>query len=402
MQTRREFLKRSSLIALAPSIPAFLANSVQSAQKRQSDRVLVVVQLDGGNDGLNTVIPYADENYAKNRPNISIPKQEVIRLDDQMGLHPSMRGVAELMSAHQLSILQGVGYPNPDRSHDISMEIWHTSYPEHPENHPHGWLGRALDEAPNSKTGTAFSIMMGDENSPQAIRGRKSASVAMNRLDDLLLDQPTLTTHQLTASNSPDELKSFIQRTTVDAQVAADSLREIVKSDSASSSYPDTKLARRLSSIAQLIKADFSARVYYAVQTAGGNGAYDTHIVQLPVHGELLRELSGALLAFMGDLSAAGLSDQVAVVCFSEFGRRVAENASLGTDHGTAGPVILAGGQVKHGLFGSPPNLTDLDEGDLKMTIDFRQIYATLLDQWLEIDSTVVLGRQYEHLPIFA
>ncbi|SRR5579863_3365424 len=393
MPTRRDFLKRSSLIALAPSIPSFLARSARSAEQGRNERVLVVVQLDGGNDGINTVIPFADEGYEKYRRTLRIAADRVIKIDDRMGLHPALRGAADLLEKQQLAIVQGVGYPNPNRSHDVSMRIWQTARFDPEEHMTFGWIGRAADELPRPSTGVPSSLLLGDENPPVAIRGRISAAGALASLHDFDAEIPAAAGPNPRTSNSTS-LAAFVQRTTLDARGTADRLRDLVRRDAmGDGSYPTTKLAERMKLISQLIKADFGTRIYYAVQSG-----YDTHAVQLASHDDLMRELAGALKAFIDDLHVAGIADRVLVMCFSEFGRRVEENGSAGTDHGTAGPVILAGPSVKTGLFGRPPSLLDLENGDLKMSVDFRQVYATVLETWLGVPSAGILSGKFERL----
>jgi uncharacterized protein (DUF1501 family) len=390
---RRDFLKQSSLIALAPSLPAFLANSARAAEPGHDERVLVVVQLDGGNDGINTVVPFGDEGYAKHRRALRIAPERLIKIDEGVGLNPALRGAADLLETRQLAIVQGVGYPNPNRSHEVSMRIWQSARFDPEEHKSFGWIGRAADELPRPNSGAPSSLLVGEEAPPLAIRGRKSAAVVLASLDDF--DADFSVGGRPGPMNDSNGLAGFIQRTNLDARIVAGRLHDLARQDAASEKYPATRLAGRLRLIARLIKADFGTRIYYAVQSG-----YDTHAAQLPTHGNLLGELGGALRAFLDDMNAAGLADRVLVVCFSEFGRRVEENASQGTDHGTAGPVILAGPGVKAGLFGATPSLVDLEGGDLKMSVDFRAVYATLLEQWLGVASSDAVGGRFEALAL--
>ncbi len=400
---RREFLTRSSLIALAPSVPVFLARAASAAETSYDGRILVVIQLSGGNDGINTVVPYTDEGYAKHRDKLRLPTEQLIKVNDQVGLHPSLRPMADLLEDGRLAIVQGVGYPNPNRSHDVSMAIWHTARMDRDEHKTFGWLGRAMDERPVPADGAPHAVLLGDDSPPVALRGRRSTSVALANLQDLkLASRPTLPDHRLAAApgqdqNQDDDLAAFARRAALDAYATADLIENVTQNVANDrSAYPATQLAERLKSVAQLIKANFGTPVYYAIQPG-----YDTHAVQLPTHARLLRELAGALKAFLDDLRTARLDDRVLVLCFSEFGRRVQEDASLGTDHGTAGPVFLAGPRVAAGMVGPTPSLIDLEDGDLKAAIDFRQVYATILHQWLGITSPGVLTNSFELLPIF-
>ncbi|HEX7378069.1 MAG TPA: DUF1501 domain-containing protein [Pirellulales bacterium] len=403
---RRTLLKRSSLIALAPTVPGFLARLAHATEAKRDDRILVVIQLSGGNDGVNTVVPYRDEGYAKHRRQLRLPQDQLHKLNADVALHPSMRKMADLFAAGRLAVVQGVGYPNPNRSHDVSMAIWHTARFDRTEHKSYGWLGRALDQA---TTGAAPSSAMfvGDGVLPTALIGRKSIAGTFNRLDELALQNEAVRAipplpegdgTKLPRPNSlPDgdkTLAAFVQRATLDAYATSAAVRAAAARQQSQTKYPQNPLAEHLRMIAQLIEADLPARVYYATQDN-----YDTHAVQLPTQARLLGELSGALAAFLDDLKQAGLAERVLVMTFSEFGRRVAENASAGTDHGTAAPMFLAG-PVRGGLIADAPRLLDLVDGDLKMTTDFRRVYATVLADWLAIDPAAVLAGDFAKLPL--
>lgn len=395
MLSRREFLRTSSLIALAPSVPAFLAQTARATEPDRDHRVLVVIQLDGGNDGIDTVVPFADEGYARNRKQLHLPSDRIHKVNDQIGLHPAMRDALQLLESDRLAIVQGVGYPNPNRSHDVSMAIWQTCRFDREEHKGLGWIGRALDSRPHQDSDCAAALLVGREPPPVAIRGRRSVASVLSDLNDYVLAQPAVTAGAGPGGDHSDDITAFVRRSTLDAYTTADRLKEISRKKDTGAHYPETELARRLGLIAQLIKADFGTRVYYVVQSG-----YDTHYVQAQTHGSLLAELSGGLRSFLDDLAASGIADRVLVLAFSEFGRRVEENGSLGTDHGTAGPVFLAGSRVKAGLVGSAPSLTDLQEGDLKWAVDFRQIYATVLEEWLSINAADCVGKEFKHLPL--
>jgi uncharacterized protein (DUF1501 family) len=395
MLTRRNLLKRSSLLALSPSVPGFLTRLARASQPDKDGRVLVVIQLGGGNDGINTVVPYRDEGYARHRNQLRLPVDKLHKLNDQVALHPQMKAMAELFESRRLAVVQGVGYPNLNRSHDVSMAIWQTARFDPAEHDSYGWLGRALDQSPQRPKGPA-SLLVGDGALPTALVGRRSAAGSFSRLDELSVQNEAA---RATVAGAPaaDDLEGFIRRSTLDAYAMADAVNAAVARRQAKSTYPSNPLGEHLSIIARLIEADLPTRVYYAVQSG-----YDTHSVQLPAHGRLLRELSLALKAFLDDLAESKLAERVTVMTFSEFGRRVAENASAGTDHGTAAPLFLAGGGVQAGLIGATPSLTDLEQGDLKMAIDFRRVYAGVLRDWLAIDPDEVLGASFEPLPLFA
>lgn len=393
--TRRQFLRNSSLIAMSPAIPTFLSSTVRAATFDHQERILVVIQLDGGNDGINTVVPFADEGYAKHRKELQLKPNRLIRINDEVGLHRSLKPVADLLEDGKLAVVQGVGYPNPNRSHEVSMAIWQTARFDREEHKTFGWLGRSTDaRARSDRRSNLDSILLGSENPPIALRGRRSTSVSLAHLDDLKLKSDLHL--KSTANDGKGDLLSFARRASLDARATADLIDEVTKSSARDeTTYPETQLASRLSSIAQLIKSGFKTPVYYAIQPG-----YDTHAAQLPSHARLLNELAGAMKAFQDDLQRAGVADRVLTFCFSEFGRRVKENASLGTDHGTAGPIFLTGEQVNAGLIGTPTDMTNLENGDLKLQFDFRQVYASLLEDWMSLKSESVVGGSFDKLKI--
>jgi uncharacterized protein (DUF1501 family) len=368
MLTRRRFLQSSSLLALSQTVPLFVARTARAAAPDKGGRVLVVVQLDGGNDALNTIVPHADPAYEKFRPTLRLARKDLVKLTDSVGLHPSLKPLEKLLDAGHLAVVPGVGYPNPNRSHFESMAIWQTARFDPEEQTAAGWLGRALDPS----AGTAY--MVGGAV-PVALRGRRSTAVSLGRVEDLILADPA-TARQAVGPKPEDDLLAFVRRQAVDAHAAADRLARLTGPDDAR--YPGTGLAERLKLVARLLKADLGARVFYTLQAG-----YDTHASQRFTHSSLLGEFAGAVAAFFVDLAAAKLADRVALLAFSEFGRTVQENGSAGTDHGTAGAVVLAGPGVKGGLTGTMPSLTDLVAGEPKMTTDFRGIYAAALTDWL-------------------
>jgi uncharacterized protein (DUF1501 family) len=396
MLSRRDFLKTSSLVALAPSVPGFLAQTARAARPDRAGRVLVVVQLDGGNDGINTVVPYADEGYARHRKALRLPQKEILKLTDRVGLHPAMRGAAKLWETHRLAIVQGVGYPNPNRSHFESMAIWQTARLKPREYDGPGWLGAAFDQGPRPADGSPSSLLIGLDSPPRALRSRRSLSSALAHLDDLVLAGDVHPKHAVAVAARENDLHAFVRRSMLDAYATADRLKEAATVRGDAAPYPESELAQRLRLVARLLKAGFATRVFYVVQPG-----YDTHYSQLPIHEQLLGNLSGALRAFLDDLAAARLAERVVVMCFSEFGRRVAENGSVGTDHGTAAPVLLAGPAVKPGLVGETPSLTELEAGDLKTHLDFRRVYATILEDWLGLPAGTALAGKFEPLALF-
>jgi len=393
MLTRRQLLERSLLLSLAPVVPAFLTRAAQAAEAQRDRRILVVLQLDGGNDGLNTVVPFRDENYARLRPKLKLPAEKLIKLNDEIGLHSALKPFGDLFNDGRLSVVQGVGYPNPNRSHFESMAIWHAARLEESEHGQYGWLGRALD----TRVATDFgpqAVFASSNSLPVALWGRRSVTAVIKSKDALRLDAPAALLQAGNASPGNSDLSRSIATACHDAFTTCERLAPVLSTDArpSDSSY---RLAEDLSTISALIKADTPARVYYAVQ-----GGYDTHASQEYDHARLLRTLGREVGAFLTDLKASGLEDRVLVLAFSEFGRRAAENASAGTDHGAAAPVFLAGPKLASGILGPTPNLGDLAAGAVRMEIDFRSLYATLLDQWLEIPSREILGEAFEPLPI--
>jgi uncharacterized protein (DUF1501 family) len=392
MLSRRDFLWRSSLLALAPTVPAFLARTARAAVPQSDGRVIVVIELNGGNDGINTVVPFADEGYAKHRKALRLSKDRLVKINDHVGLHPSLGDFGKLLEAGQLVIAQGVGYPNPSRSHFQSLATWHTARLDPEEHKGPGWLGRGLDAGGKP----ASALLVGAGPPPVALRGRRAVASAIERPEDFSLAPGADPRKALIREAPGDDLAAYVQRSMLDAYATADRFSQVA-ADKDDARYPQSGLASRLRLIARLLKVGLDTRIYYTLQRG-----YDTHSAQPGTHGNLLFELSGAVKAFLDDLTAARLADRVAMLLFSEFGRTVAENGSQGTDHGTSGPVFLAGPGVKGGLVGATPSLLDLDprHGDLRRSLDFRQVYATLLDDWLGLPAKEALGESFEHLPL--
>jgi uncharacterized protein (DUF1501 family) len=395
--SRRDFLTSSTLFALAPTVPAFLAQTARAAKPQRDGRVLVVVELNGGNDGINTVVPFTDEGYAKHRKLLRLPTDELIKVNDKLGLHPSMAAAGKLLDAGQLAIVQGVGYPNPNRSHFESMAIWHTARLDPRERGDLGWLGRAFDDWIPPTGGVPSSVFIGGGQLPTALCGRRSITSSLTRPEDFVLT-PELKPNPAIELSAKDNLTAFLQRSALDAYTTADGMADILPAGDNGDRYPPTELAKQMQLIVRLIKGAVGTRVFYTLHYG-----YDTHSAQIGTHAALLSELTGALKAFMDDLATAKLAERVAVLIFSEFGRTVSENGSGGTDHGTAGPVFLAGPGVKGGLVGAMPSLLDLDPqfGDLRRSLDFRQIYATVLQKWLGMQANAALGGTFERLPLF-
>ncbi len=406
--TRRRFLKQalggSALIAAGGAwVPEFLLHSARAAALRPGDRVLVVVQLSGGNDGLNTVVPYRNPLYRQARPTLAVPASQVLKLEKGLGLHPSLGGLEQLWQNRSLCVVQGVGYPNPNRSHFRSMDIWHSAQPDNPQPRT-GWLGRWLDRQERQAAQLA-ALHLGEEPLPLALVARETAVPSFASLEGFRLHEhdaalSTAALRQLALAQQspaqPTPLEAFVRRQMLSALDASSRVSQALEEEPAGTDYPQNPLAEKLRNIAGLIYAGLPTRIYY-VSLAG----FDTHVKQQGIHATLLQQWGDALNAFAQDLKNRGHWDRVAVLTFSEFGRRVRENASNGTDHGTAAPVFLAGGKVRAGLIGPAPDLEDLEAGDLKFQIDFRRVYAAVLEHWLDTPGGEVLGQPFQPVEAF-
>jgi uncharacterized protein (DUF1501 family) len=404
--SRRNLLKVGlgalPVISLAGTMPAFVPQFAfaEGAQRpdQSNDNILVVLQLTGGNDGLNTVIPFADDAYYRARPKIGIKKNLVTGLDDHFGLNPSLGVLKNVFDQGHLAIVNGCGYPKPNRSHFRSMEIWHTANPAKSE--PTGWLGHYLDHAARGGLAPIFPLNIGTEL-PQALVAEGTPVPSIEKLEDFRL-KSNLTSKEAArerklvldlnkASDDQSPALKFLARQATNAIIATDKVHNLANQNSNGVYYGYEGLGRQLQLITNLIAANSGTRLFY-LQFAG----FDTHANQQQMHDTLFAQLGQALSSFHQDLTQKGLIDKVTLMCFSEFGRRVAENSSQGTDHGAAAPMFVIGGKVKGGVQGKMPSLTDLDDGDLKYTTDFRRVYATLLDKWLNADSAKVLGAKFE------
>jgi uncharacterized protein (DUF1501 family) len=410
---RRQFVKESlassTLVAMgSSSIPLFLGRSAAAARDAaRSDRVLVVVQLLGGNDGLNTVVPHGLDGYNRARRALRLPSGAIHKITAEIGLHPAMGAMAKLVEKGQLAVIQGVGYPNPDRSHFRSMEIWETARLENDARAIEtGWLGRALDARERKPGDDPPGIHLDSRALPLALRSKKTEVPSVDSIEGYKL-QVAGTDQEKKAARAglnqlakierrDDPLLGFIRQTTLAAYESSDRLEQLADKKSASAKYPNFGLARRLEMIARIIKADFGTRIFYT-----SLDGFDTHANQLGTHAALLNQLSDSVAAFHDDLAAAGMGERVALLTFSEFGRRVEENASQGTDHGAAAPVLVVGPVAKAGLIGEHPSLDKLDDGDLKFHTDFRRVYAALLADWLNCPPDPIVGTGFERLPLF-
>src|SRR5262245_49958909 len=401
MTTRRDFLKTSSLVALTAAVPQFVAGTSRAAAPGK-DTILVVVELTGGNDGINTVIPYADDLYHKARPTLRQTKQQVIRLDDHVGLHTGMTGLRPLIEAGHLAAVQGVGYPNPDRSHFEAMDIWHSADPKREAKT--GWLGRATVEM-DQRGGGVPILHVGQGKSPLAVAGAPgSGAVSLGDKDAFKLDlgrggndreearRKLLEDVAGPAKTADDDMFAFVQRRQLQTLTAVENLRALLEGPNAVRAF-GAGLLQKFQLVAGLIAKGFGTRVFYLALDG-----FDTHANQAPAHQALLSELANGIGEFFRELKETGDAERVRVITFSEFGRRVNENGSRGTDHGAASCMLVAGPSVKGGVVGKHPSLSDLEQDDLKFHTDFRRVYATLLDGWLGCDSKSVLGAKWDHV----
>lgn len=404
MFNRRQFvgLGLGSAVALGMGspLPRVLGQTARRAAASGTRKVLVVLQLSGGNDGLNTLIPFGDDEYYRNRFSLAIPADQVVRMDDYAGMNPAMKPLQTLLDQQRLSFVQGVGYPQPNRSHFESMDLWHTAH-RMDEDRVLGWLGRhgdlgeGLEQLP--------PVHLGGETQPLALAADRRPAMSIRSIEtfrfQIAEQKSSLRLLELSNRTERPAGWSGLQhtRSTLEAAtVASRRLAELPTAADRGVSYPDSGLGNKFRQIADLIAADIPVQVYYL--TLDG---FDTHANQLAAHSSLLAEMSGAVSAFVADMVAQGNADRVLVMTFSEFGRRLKENASRGTDHGAASSVQLAGPVLASPLMGKYPSLTDLDEGDLKFGTDYRRLYAAVLEQWLQVDPQVILGKQFEPLRLF-
>jgi len=410
MTSRRAFISRSLGIAvLGGTMPSFFGKAAFAdplpalGSTLDPRNVLVVVQMGGGNDGLNTIVPYSDDAYHRVRSAIGIAENSVLKIDDRIGLNPVMTAMNELYKEGRLAIVQGVGYPNPNRSHFEATQIWETASPDRPVTT--GWLGRYLDRTiPASATGADNSnlftaVTLGD-TVPAALISLHVDVPAIGALNTFQYNSGKDAASKTTAGRLYDGAKpgqspylSLVETTARTAMHGGDILRAKIASYQHAVTFPTDPFSQQLALAAQIIGSDLGTRVIFV-----SIGSFDTHAGQRAQQDRLLGYMSNGLRAFYQDLEAHGNADRTLALTFSEFGRRVQQNASNGTDHGTAMPLFVMGGKIKGGLYGTQPSLTDLDNGDLKFNIDFRSVYATVLDKWLGRDSTQIIGADFDRL----
>jgi uncharacterized protein (DUF1501 family) len=409
--SRRELLVRGFYgIGIGAGLPLLLSrtSAALAAQalegtsiEKHPGRILVVIELSGGNDGLNTIVPFGDPAYYRARPNLGIPERQAIKFADGLGFHPSMVGFERLYKDGLMAVVHGCGYDHPSLSHFSSMGFWHTGVPNAGE--PLGWLGRLADAGYDpARRNTIVNI--GNSQS-LAVRSRRHSPLVFDDPARFRRDGTEPEKQALMALSRPRETRNatleFLASTAQNATESSDFVRQ------ASSSYRTTVdygvgggLGGNLQRVAALIAAGMATRLYYV--TYSGN-SFDTHVQQADLHSRLLMYTADAVRGFMEDMKRIGRGDDVAVMMFTEFGRRVEENASLGTDHGTATPMFLFGTGLRNTVYGHHPSLTDLDDGNMKMTTDFRRVYASAIKEWLGFDDTqAVLKGNFETLGVFA
>ena len=419
--TRRVFIQKGlTMLAVGATVPTFLDQTVMALANPldmpltqqpsgKDGKILVIVQLSGGNDGLNMVVPYADDAYHRARPQIAHPASGVLKVDSYIGLHPNLAPLKELYDSGMMSIVQGVGYPNPNRSHFRSMDIWHSADPSK-EIVTNGWLGRFFD---NTCAGTdphvGVSIgeqmplaMKGDRITPLSFdrpetyryNGRnKEGYLALNKIDPAVAQQHASTEVRAAVGTkaqapaaktivTPSSQLDFLHRTAMDAQLSSDDILRMTARHQPPAAYPGGSFGNGLRTIAAMIAGGLPTRVYYV-----SLGGFDTHANEKGRHDQLMQQLAQGINAFWKDLKKQENADRVMMMTFSEFGRRVEQNASGGTDHGADAPMFVFGSKIKSGVVGKHPSLPDLDSGDLKFGTDFRSVYATILQNWLDAPS---------------
>ncbi|MET0635943.1 MAG: DUF1501 domain-containing protein [Chitinophagaceae bacterium] len=389
---RKEFIQLGSLATASMMIPKFLKSLEAQAMVPAGNKVVVVLQLSGGNDGLNTIIPVSNDLYYKARPRLGIEESKALKITDDAALHPALPFFRELYDNGHLGMLNSVGYPNPDRSHFRSMDIWHSAS-QSDQYLNSGWIGRYLDAQCSGcdKPTQAIEIddvlslaMKGDINKAVAVRdpARLYGTANEKFFKDVMKD------HQ---SGSADQPVDYLYKTMADTLSSADYIFRQSRLHPTAASYPKTELGNRLKTIASLIYSQINTRVYYV-----SLGSFDTHINQDAQQSRLFRDMNDAVSSFVNDLKSNNRFDDVLLFTFSEFGRRVSQNASNGTDHGTANNMFLVSGGLKEkGLINGMPDLADLQDGDLKHRVDFKNVYATVLEKWLQADPVKILGGKY-------
>ena len=406
MLSRRELLKiGGGALAGSALLPAFLSRAALAAQNAAvptqygAGTILVVVQLSGGNDGLNTIVPYGLDGYRANRTTIGIGEDKLLPLTERVGLHPEMGKLWERYKAGQVAVIQGAGYPNPNLSHFRSTDIWLSAVPD--AYATNGWIGNHLSKVTTSDP--LYAISVTDNLSP-AFNGGSFSVPAIGNVQNYQFrtdgrypnDRGAKVAYANWVYGLPSDraLESYIAQEGASMMASTHMVQEAAASYQTPVEYPQFQLANSLKTVAQLMSADLGTRIFY-VQLGG----FDTHSNQPNTHARLVGGLSNSIDAFFHDLERMGKAGNVLLMTFSEFGRRVQENGSQGTDHGTAGPMFVVGPRVEGGLYGNYPSLTQLDDNkNLKYQVDFRSVYGTVIERWLGADQATALGTRYENV----
>lgn len=392
MLLRRAFLQQSALATATLMVPRFLKAIEAPALVPKGNKVAVIIQLSGGNDGLNTIIPYRNDLYYHHRPQLGIVRESALALDSETGIHPALTAFKSAYDGGELAILNNVGYPNPDRSHFRSMDIWHTA--AHSNQYLHtGWLGRYLDAQCQACPHPTQALEIDDVLS-LALKGKERNGLALKDPRKLFGTANESFFKQLAQSHAEhhEAPADYLYKTLAETVSSAEYIFNHSKQHRSMSGYPATEIGKSLSTIASMILSDINTRVYYL-----SLGSFDTHINQVQTQQRLFTQLNDAVQPFVAELKANGRFEDVLLFTFSEFGRRVAQNASKGTDHGTANNMLfLSGGLKEKGLLNALPDLANLDDGDLRYSVDFKQVYATVLRNWLGADDSSILGAKYQ------
>ena len=392
---RKQFIQVGSLATASLMLPKFLKAFESRNMVPAGNKVTVILQLSGGCDGLNQVIPIRNDIYYRSRPRLGITKDKALSLTDEVGIHPALSGFKELYDDGSMAILNNVGYPNPDRSHFRSMDIWHTGS-QSTDYWNTGWVGRYLDAQCNGCDKPTQAIEMDDVLS-LALKGDHIKGIAVKdprRLYGTANEKFFKEVNKFHRDEHGEQPVDYLYKTMAETLSAADYIFQQSKLNPSKADYPKTDLANSLKTIASLIFSDINTKVYYV-----SLGSFDTHINQEMQQQRLFTELNDAVKAFTTDLKSNGRFDDVLMMTFSEFGRRVSQNASNGTDHGTANNMFfISGGLKEKGVLNAMPDLADLNEGDLKHKVDFKNVYATVLNKWLAADDKMILGNKFSHL----
>jgi len=392
---RKEFIQIGSLATASMLLPKFLKAFEGQTMVPIGNKVVVILQLSGGNDGLNTVIPVRNDLYYKGRPRLGIAREKALSLTDEAGLHPALTAFKELYDDGSLAILNNVGYPNPDRSHFRSMDIWHTAS-QSSEYWNNGWVGRYLDAQCKGCDKPTQAIEIDDILS-LALKGKDIKGIAVKdprRLYGTANEKFFKEVMKNHKDDKGEQPADYLYKTMAETLSSAEYIFQQSKLHPTRAEYPKSELGNSMKTIASLIFSEINTRVYYV-----SLGSFDTHINQDTQQQRLFTEMNDAVKAFVKDLKANNRFNDVMLFTFSEFGRRVAQNASNGTDHGTANNMFLVSGGLKQkGLINKLPDLADLDEGDLKYNVDFKNVYATVLNKWLQANDKEILGKQYGYL----